>query len=81
MTQRYFIGAGEESERRALVSKRVTCSPRAVSSADVLFVSKPVAPPWNDSSKNLVRDLAGALRSVHGVTLSRRGTGGRDRRR
>jgi glycosyltransferase involved in cell wall biosynthesis len=24
----------------------------------ILFVSKPVAPPWNDSSKNLVRDLA-----------------------
>ncbi len=47
-----------------------------MSSADVLFVSKPVAPPWNDSSKNLVRDLAGALRSVRGVTLCRRGTGG-----
>ena len=29
--------------------------------ADVLFVSKPVEPPWNDSSKNLVRDLAGAM--------------------
>jgi phosphatidylinositol alpha-1,6-mannosyltransferase len=26
--------------------------------ATVLFVSKPVEPPWNDSSKNLVRDLA-----------------------
>jgi glycosyltransferase involved in cell wall biosynthesis len=24
----------------------------------VLFISKPVAPPWNDSSKNLVKDLA-----------------------
>jgi len=24
----------------------------------VLFVSKPVVPPWNDGSKNLVRDLA-----------------------
>jgi glycosyltransferase involved in cell wall biosynthesis len=24
----------------------------------ILFVSKPVAPPWNDSSKNLVRHLA-----------------------
>ena len=30
--------------------------------AEVLFVSKPVAPPWNDSSKNLVRDVAGHLR-------------------
>jgi phosphatidylinositol alpha-1,6-mannosyltransferase len=28
---------------------------------DVLFVSKPVAPPWNDSNKNLVRDLARSL--------------------
>jgi len=26
----------------------------------VLMVSKPVAPPWNDSSKNLVKDLATA---------------------
>lgn len=47
-----------------------------MSSADVLFVSKPVAPPWNDSSKNLVRDLAGALQSVRGVTLRRRGSAG-----
>ncbi len=47
-----------------------------MSSADVLFVSKPVAPPWNDSSKNLVRDLSGGLRSFRGVTLTRRGTGG-----
>jgi len=29
--------------------------------AEVLFVSKPVVPPWNDSSKNLVRDIAGHL--------------------
>lgn len=29
---------------------------------DVLFVSKPVAPPWNDSNKNLVRDIARALK-------------------
>ena len=29
--------------------------------ADVLLVSKPVAPPWNDSGKNLVRDLARAM--------------------
>ncbi len=28
---------------------------------EVLFVSKPVAPPWNDSSKNLVRDVSGHL--------------------
>jgi hypothetical protein len=29
--------------------------------AQVLFVSKPVVPPWNDSSKNLVRDIATSL--------------------
>lgn len=27
----------------------------------VLLVSKPIAPPWNDSNKNLVRDLARAF--------------------
>lgn len=27
---------------------------------EILLVSKPVVPPWNDSGKNLVRDLAGA---------------------
>jgi glycosyltransferase involved in cell wall biosynthesis len=26
----------------------------------ILMISKPIAPPWNDSSKNLVRDLATA---------------------
>jgi len=29
--------------------------------AEVLFVSKAIAPPWNDSGKNLVHDLARAL--------------------
>lgn len=29
--------------------------------ARVLFVSKPVVPPWNDSSKNLARDVASGL--------------------
>jgi glycosyltransferase involved in cell wall biosynthesis len=31
------------------------------SMADVLFVSKALAPPWNDSGKNLVHDLARGL--------------------
>ena len=35
---------------------------------DVLFVSKPVAPPWNDSSKNLVRDVSTHLRR-HGAVV------------
>jgi glycosyltransferase involved in cell wall biosynthesis len=41
--------------------------------SEVLLVSKPVSPPWNDSSKNLVRDLASHLRKHVGVVLSRAG--------
>ena len=37
----------------------------------VLFISKPVAPPWNDSSKNLVRDVASHL-SRHSATVMTR---------
>ena len=36
--------------------------------AEVLFVSKSIAPPWNDSGKNLVRDLARGLQK-HRPTL------------
>ena len=41
--------------------------------AEVLFVSKPVAPPWNDSSKNLVRDVAGHLTLHSPVLMGRPG--------
>jgi glycosyltransferase involved in cell wall biosynthesis len=41
--------------------------------AEVLFVSKPVAPPWNDSSKNLVRDIAGNLQRHSPVLMGRPG--------
>lgn len=41
--------------------------------AEVLFVSKPVAPPWNDSSKNLARDIAGHLERHVPVLMGRRG--------
>jgi len=41
--------------------------------SEVLLVSKPVTPPWNDSSKNLVRDLASHLRRHSGVVLGRAG--------
>jgi len=41
--------------------------------ADVLFVSKPVAPPWNDSSKNLVRDIVGHLRRHRPLLIEQRG--------
>src|SRR5262245_45805290 len=41
---------------------------------DVLLVSKPVEPPWTDSSKNLVRDLAGAMHRYGPVVMTRRKT-------
>jgi glycosyltransferase involved in cell wall biosynthesis len=41
--------------------------------AEVLLVSKPIAPPWHDSSKNLVRDLAGHMHRYRPVVLSRPG--------
>lgn len=41
--------------------------------ARVLMVSKPVAPPWNDSSKNLVRDLARSLRRHRATVMTRDG--------
>jgi glycosyltransferase involved in cell wall biosynthesis len=40
---------------------------------EVLLISKPVAPPWNDSGKNLVRDLAGGLARYTPVLLTRPG--------
>jgi phosphatidylinositol alpha-1,6-mannosyltransferase len=40
--------------------------------ADILFVSKPVEPPWNDGSKTLVRDLATALRRHRAIVLGTR---------
>jgi glycosyltransferase involved in cell wall biosynthesis len=41
--------------------------------ARILMVSKPVAPPWNDSSKNLVRDVASHLHSHGSVVMTQRG--------
>jgi phosphatidylinositol alpha-1,6-mannosyltransferase len=41
--------------------------------ARVLFVSKPLVPPWNDSSKNLVRDLALGLTRYDAVAFGREG--------
>jgi phosphatidylinositol alpha-1,6-mannosyltransferase len=38
--------------------------------ARVLFVSKPIAPPWNDSSKNLARDVAQGLQRHTPVVLT-----------
>lgn len=36
----------------------------------VLFISKPVAPPWNDGSKNLVRDLASSMTAFEPTVMS-----------
>ena len=36
----------------------------------ILFVSKPIAPPWNDVSKNLVRDLARNLGRARATVLT-----------
>lgn len=36
----------------------------------VLFVSKPIAPPWNDGSKNLVRDVANHLERARATVLT-----------
>jgi glycosyltransferase involved in cell wall biosynthesis len=38
----------------------------------ILMVSKPVSPPWHDSSKNLVRDVAGHLTRHSPVLMTRR---------
>lgn len=42
--------------------------------ARILFVSKAVEPPWNDSSKNLVRDVATALARHEAVIMRKPGT-------
>ncbi len=38
--------------------------------ARVLFVSKPLVPPWNDSGKNLARDVAAGLRRHEPIVMS-----------
>lgn len=40
---------------------------------DVLLVSKPIVPPWHDSSKNLVRDLAMHMHRHTPIVLSQPG--------
>lgn len=50
--------------------------------AEVLFVGKPIEPPWNDSSKNLARDLARSMKRHTPVVIGRAGAppiGGRTR--
>jgi glycosyltransferase involved in cell wall biosynthesis len=39
--------------------------------ASILLVSKPVVPPWNDSGKNLVRDLARNMRRHQACVMTR----------
>src|SRR5262249_52142857 len=62
--------------KRARDVKAVTEMSEAFSSAArgrVLVVSKPVAPPWNDSSKNLVRDLAQSLTRYEASVMTKPG--------
>lgn len=40
---------------------------------EVLLVSKPIAPPWTDSNKNLVRDLATAMTRWTPTVMTTRG--------
>lgn len=40
--------------------------------AEILYVSKPVEPPWNDGSKTMVRDLASSLRDHSPVVIGSR---------
>jgi len=42
---------------------------------EILYISKPVAPPWNDSSKNLVRDIASGLLRHRARVMGRRAAG------
>jgi len=42
----------------------------SASAPRVLFVSKPIAPPWHDGSKNLVRDVASFLRRASPTVLT-----------
>jgi phosphatidylinositol alpha-1,6-mannosyltransferase len=39
----------------------------------VLFVSKPIVPPWHDGSKNFVRDIASHLVRAHAVVMATEG--------
>jgi glycosyltransferase involved in cell wall biosynthesis len=51
----------------------VQSRPTGRSLSTVLLVSKPVEPPWNDSSKNLVRDLVLGLDRYDAIALGRKG--------
>lgn len=42
--------------------------------ADVLLISKPIEPPWNDGSKTLARDLACAMERHSPIVLATRGS-------
>lgn len=42
--------------------------------ADVLLISKPIEPPWNDGSKTLARDLACAMERHVPIVLATRGS-------
>ena len=43
--------------------------------SEILFVTKPIGPPWTDGTKTLVRDLARGLRRHDPVVLATRASG------
>jgi phosphatidylinositol alpha-1,6-mannosyltransferase len=63
----------------ALDRARASCD-HGTAVAQILFVSKPIGPPWNDSSKNLARDLAAAMERHVPILMGRRSAGFRPAR-
>jgi phosphatidylinositol alpha-1,6-mannosyltransferase len=63
--------AGGVNHPEPLDIARASCDDR-IAVAQILFVSKPIGPPWNDSSKNLARDLAGAMERHAPVLMGRK---------
>ncbi len=68
-----------ESASRLAVERRATDSSERVLrpptlSTSVLFISKPIAPPFHDGTKCLVRDVAGHLERVRPVLLTSQGS-------
>lgn len=48
--------------------------PYCIDVADILYISKPIAPPWNDSGKNLVYDLARTVSRHRPSVMTRKGS-------
>lgn len=76
--ERRFDEDGARHAYRLEEARSIACEAREPgvgreTMAEVLFVSKPIAPPWNDGSKNLARDIATHLQRHVPVVMGRRG--------